>query len=320
MQGVKVVPEDYSGSFNSEEGKTYFQYTNYLFKNRSFSFIPFGKHLFQPQFAKILYDIVRFFYHSPRDLQKHIDTKYLRMVTFYDYLKGRNYSDAFIDGFMLPICAAMCTCSFSAVKAYPAPILLEYLVVRSGYGNSNHMLVLIQLGVRRVGDGVKTITEKLSRKYSHVNCGANIKAVYSSGSKVIVELEGGEKREFDHVVLATEAFSALKLLKEPTVQQKSALSLFPYEHSKVSMHTDSSLMPLDRSNWAPVNLFVSECEMAPMATIWMNKVQDELKSSKKDVFQTWNPIKSIKSGHLLVKFKKYDVFLAFSLNRHFQGL
>jgi predicted NAD/FAD-binding protein len=118
------------------------------------------------------------------------------------------------------------------------------------------------------------------------------------------------------VIIATEAFSALKLLKNPTSQQEAALSSFPYEYSTVSMHTDPSLMPIERSNWAPVNLFVSESEMKPMATIWMNKVQDELKSSKVDVFQTWNPIRTIKSGHLLVA---YD-FTCFSFSSRKQLL
>lgn len=36
----------------------------------------------------------------------------------------------------------------------------------------------IRIGVRRVQDGIKIITEKLSSKYHRVQCGAKVVAVY----------------------------------------------------------------------------------------------------------------------------------------------
>jgi predicted NAD/FAD-binding protein len=61
--------------------------------------------------------------------------------------------------------------------------------------------------------------------------------------KVVVEHQNGTKQFFDDVVISTEAFAALKLLRSPTPEQTQALSSFPYEVSSVCMHTDQSLMP-----------------------------------------------------------------------------
>jgi predicted NAD/FAD-binding protein len=289
--GLKVVPENYDGSFNYYSGSTYFRYKNYLIGEFSLSWLTIGKYLFTWSFFDIFFHILKFFYYAPKDLNKHFHTKYLENKTFYEYLIERKYSTIFIEKFLLPICSAMCTCSYDAIKNYPAPILLEYLVTRSGYG------------VRRVDDGVKVITEKLSKKFRKIHLNTKLTYIYPTEdkTKVILEFEDGDKEIFDHVVLATEATTALALLKNPTVEQMKALNCFSYETSTVVVHTDSNLMPKNKRNWASVNLFVSKKFNKPMATIWMNKVQKELKGESKNIFQTWNPIKKISEEHKLTE-------------------
>lgn len=76
-------------------------------------------------------------------------------------------------------------------------------------------------GVRRVKDGVQMVTKSLSKKFSKLNLGVNIKHIYRtesgpSGDRVTIELDDGTKEEFDHVVLAAEAYNALQMLRDPT--------------------------------------------------------------------------------------------------------
>lgn len=96
-------------------------------------------------------------------------------------------------------------------------------------------------------DGIKIITERLSEKYHKIQCNAKVVAVYpdkvfyllsllyfylfttQATNKVIVEHENGKKEIYDHVVLATEAYSALKLLKDSSSQLKQGLQCFPFE-------------------------------------------------------------------------------------------
>eukprot|EP01114_Cavostelium_apophysatum_P013863 TRINITY_DN3452_c0_g1_i2.p1 TRINITY_DN3452_c0_g1~~TRINITY_DN3452_c0_g1_i2.p1 ORF type:complete len:490 (+),score=98.30 TRINITY_DN3452_c0_g1_i2:122-1591(+) len=283
---IKIVPEDYAASFCDVQGNTYFKYCNLLIKELSLSFIWPGKNLFQWPFLNITYHIARFFYLTPKDIKRHYEDGHLENITIHEYLVKRGYSDNFIHKFFYPSCASMCTCSWDAIQNYPALILLEYLVRRSGYG------------VRRVDDGVQSVITKLSKNFHQVRCDSDITGIYPSEGKVIVESQYG-KEVYDHVVLATEATSALKLLKNPTKELHQALSSFDYQKSSVVVHTDSKLMPANRADWSSVNLFVSDKFDKPMATIWMNRVQNSLKDQPVDVFQTWNPIMDVSEKNKL---------------------
>jgi hypothetical protein len=70
------------------------------------------------------------------------------------------------------------------------------------------------------------------------------------------------------------------------VSSLSALSGFAHEKSDVVLHRDEALMPKEKSDWSPLNVFsyskIGEC----MCTIWQNSVQPDI---KENLFQTWNP-------------------------------
>jgi len=64
-----------------------------------------------------------------------------------------------------------------------------------------------------------------------------------------------------------------------------------YEHTEMVLHTDNSFMPIKKSEWSPVNFRTEETtdsNYKPVATVWMNAIQDEL-IGEKNLFQTWAP-------------------------------
>jgi hypothetical protein len=73
------------------------------------------------------------------------------------------------------------------------------------------------------------------------------------GAHAAVRCADGRER-FDHLVLATPARQALRLLADASADETAALAGFPTAPVQVLTHTDASLMPARRRDWSPVNL------------------------------------------------------------------
>jgi len=80
------------------------------------------------------------------------------------------------------------------------------------------------------------------------------------------------------------------VLSSPHATQLSALRRVPYESKRVVLHTDASLMPANTRDWSPLNLFVDAADDAASVTVWMNQIDDDLRTAlPAPLFQTWNP-------------------------------
>ncbi len=88
---------------------------------------------------------------------KQLSSGALRGQTFGQFMAAERYSDAWLNRFALPALAGICTCSFEAVRQYPAHIVVHYVLTRSGFG------------VRRVCGGTEQVVERLTQGAS--TCG-----------------------------------------------------------------------------------------------------------------------------------------------------
>ena len=105
----------------------------------------------------------------------------------------------------------------------------------------------------------------------------------------------GVTESFSEVIVATQAHQALKMIKDPTEDQRKLLSSIKFEKSKLVVHTDRNLMPDKESSWRSVNFIMNKNEIVgdfPMASIWMNRV-GLLPTDAQPIFQTWAPLSTI---------------------------
>jgi predicted NAD/FAD-binding protein len=79
----------------------------------------------------------------------------------------------------------------------------------------------------------------------------------AAGVRVVTD-QGTE--HFDHVVLATHSDQSLALLAAPTPQERAVLGAIRYQLNRAVLHTDTSVLPSQRSAWAAWNY-----ERAPQA-------------------------------------------------------
>mmetsp|Transcript_16070 Transcript_16070/g.27489 ORF Transcript_16070/g.27489 Transcript_16070/m.27489 type:complete len:332 (+) Transcript_16070:3-998(+) len=209
--------------------------------------------------------------------------KDLHKITFRNYLLEQNYNHDFIDNVAIPMASLICTCSYDAVANYPAAVLVDYFA-RSFMRWS---------GVQRAKGGAKAVVTRLA-KGSDVRLNAAVQSVSRNVNNNEWTLStNNETFQFDHIIFATPANIAEKILKKGECKDKELISVlerFQAEKSDTICHKDSKLMPVDRSLWRCVNFITVKEGCAPMVTIWVNRTIDTFADCPFDVFQTWNPV------------------------------
>lgn len=270
--GVVVDSVDYAASFSHLDGETYFVYRNAQIGGRSLPWLPPSR-LLDPRTRVIARSILRLHRRGPA----HLAEGRLAGRTLGAYLEAETYDPVFIEGFVLPAYASVCTCSTAAVRDYPADVIVGYFC--SG---------VTTLGVRRAVGGSRDVIRRLLSPAHEVRTGTAVRQLRREADGVRVVDDTGTVERYDHVILAAPADRGAELI-EGDDPLRSLLSQVPHESSRVVVHGDPRLAPRDRDSWRPVNFIVSPDHPAPMATIWLNQVQDGLEGAP-PLFQTWNPV------------------------------
>lgn len=277
--GVETEPVDYSATFTDAAGAPFFGYRNLHVGPLALP-LPKKETLSSRRALAIVRDLFRLRLRGARGARGST------APTIGALLAEEGYSDDFRDGFLYPTLGTICTCSYASVATFPATHVVDYL--------ARGVLVT---SVRRAKLGADDVVRRLVRRIAHVRCGVELTRVDASRDRVEVEVDGARER-FDHVVLATQANQALRLLASATEAEREVLSAFRYEPVEVVMHTDPTLLPPRRAAWAPVNVVVAAGADRPTSTIWMNRAQPALRGAP-DVFQTVSPLIDPRPEHVL---------------------
>jgi predicted NAD/FAD-binding protein len=280
--GIETEAVNAASSFADANGSTYFRYVNHALGRFTVPLVP-ASSLWQPPTRRILLDLGRFLVEATRDAARGE----LATTTIGDYLRSRGYSDVFADGFLVPCFAGINTCSYDDVRGYPAELIVGYF--RRGF---------VFTRVRRALGGARAIAERLGARIAHSRFGVSVDSVRREPGAVVVRDQDGHEARFDHVVFATQANQVPQILVDASELERSVLRAFRYDHVRVVMHTDSTLAPPSRSCWAPVNYRIAPGFDRPMITIWVNALQQSLRSGR-HVFQTVHPFREPDPEHLL---------------------
>ena len=83
-----------------------------------------------------------------------------------------------------------------------------------------------------------------------------VESVLRRPDHVEVTPMGGERKRFDHVVIATHSDQALKLLKDPSETEQNILGSIPYQENETVLHTGHSILPKNPKAWASWNYYI----------------------------------------------------------------
>lgn len=209
-------------------------------------------------------------------------------IDLRSYLDLRGYSAPFRELFLLPaLSSTVCTCSYESLLRYPAAMILKAMISLT---SGDRLL--------RARHGSKEIVQRLTASLTDVRCDTSVETVQKEDHQVHLTVTSGERIAVDHLVMATQANSALKILPGLSDAERRMLESFTYENVKVILHRDETLMPPNQRDWGTFNIMTNATRDAAMCTVWMNRFCSEWKTNSA-IFQTIMPLTDPKPEKIL---------------------
>ncbi|HUS24349.1 MAG TPA: FAD-dependent oxidoreductase, partial [Candidatus Binatia bacterium] len=193
-------------------------------------------------------------------------------VSLGDWLDRHGYGDELRSRYLLPMCAAIWSCSPREALAFPFPAFARFF--------DAHGLLQVIDGPkwRHVSGGSRRYAQRLLAEFSargQLRLGTPVRAVRRTDAAAWVATHTGEER-FDAVVSAAHADQALQLLADADEHERTLLSPFGAAANEAVLHTDVSLMPRRRGAWCAWNFLAPEegVGAGPVCvSYWMNRLQ-----------------------------------------------
>jgi len=271
--GVETVKSDMSFGVSLDHGA--FEYSS----RSPLSYLRHPAILANPRMWAVAREVIRFYRTGPAQMRALADAG----LSLGEFLDRCGYDPVFQRDHLLPQAAAIWSCSVHEIADYPATAFVEFC---DSHGLMNF---LDRPQWRSVKGGSRSYVEKLSRAVGHgVRAGRAVRSVRRLPSGVAVTDAGGREDRFDRVLVATHADQALRMLAEPTAEQRHVLGAFRYSRNLAVLHTDAAMMPVRRAWWSSWNYLGRTGDHSEATvTYWMNKLQ-RLRTST-PMFVTLNP-------------------------------
>jgi len=180
-------------------------------------------------------------------------------------------------GLIVPILATICTCNERHLNAWPTGQLLELL---DG--------ILLAGRLRRLTGGTARLAAELGRDIA-LHAGHPVESIRQFEAGVLVGNGKLEDREFDRVIIATQANQLGFLDDRQFGHERDFLARVPYVDGELVVHRDLRTMPRRRSDWTALNFLMDRELGQSMFTVWVNAVEPTL-SARPPVLQSWDPI------------------------------
>lgn len=292
--GVKSQSSDMGFSVNNQV--TGLQYN----PSKKISLLSRPQNFLNSQFRAMLADLFKF-YSANKDINvDDINTT----LSIEEYLNQNGYSEAFRQEHLYPMCGALWSCPIEQAGQIP------YKFVVSFFQHHRMLQLKDRPQWQTVKGGSAQYVQAIQQQSPNIEF-KNLAVISVSrlADEVIVKTQR-DTQQFDWVIFASHADDSLKMLNDATPLEQSVLSQFSYQDNKMVVHSDVSIMPKQKSQWASwhVHVTADQAKSNPKKHIpevhyafsyWMNKLQNL--SCKSQVFATLNPNFQINPKHILVE-------------------
>jgi hypothetical protein len=220
-----------------------------------------------PRFLRMLRDILRFNARAVELAAAQPD------LPLRDFLAELGTGAWFRDCYLLPFSGAIWSTPKDRIMQFPASAMIRFfdnhaLLQASG----QHQWYTVQGGSVRY---VERLAAVLRARGVGLRTGCPVAGVRRGPAGAEVRAEGSEWELFDEVIFATHSDVTLRLLADPTPQERSALGAVRYQPNDIVLHADPAVMPRRRAVWSSWNY--TEGAGGPDArigvTYWMNRLQ-----------------------------------------------
>ncbi len=221
--------------------------------------------LFRPRFHRMVKDVLRFFRQGENDL----DNPALRTMSLGDYLAANHFGRDFIDHHLIPMGSAIWSTPCEKMLEFPARSFLQFF--------HNHGLLSVndRPQWRTVVGGSCDYIRRMQQTWQSVDIRLNSRIEGISrpaDTPPVLHMVDGGDESYDHIVIATHADQALRLLSDPSEEERHLLGAWAYTRSRTLLHTDTSVMPPLQKVWSSWNFCRIEGERTAL-TYDMNRLQ-----------------------------------------------
>jgi len=272
LHELDVSYENSAMSFSVKDSQKDFEYNgtnlNTLFAQR--------KNLISPRFYKMIREILRFNQSSVLLLNRDGE------ISLGDYLEQEGYSDFFKKYYILPMGSAIWSSNIKTMLAFPAKFFIQFF--------NNHGMLNINDRPQwlTISGGSMNYVDKLTKPFIHkIKLKQKIKYVERKQDHVAVQFHDRLER-FDWVFFACHSDEALKLVKNPSLNEKNILKAIPYTNNEVILHYDESFMPRRRLAWAAWNYHINSNPTSPASLTYNMNILQNLKTNT-PILVTLNP-------------------------------
>ncbi len=287
MLDIESQDSDMSFSVRCENTGTEYQGSslNGLFAQRS--------NCLRPSFLRLLSDISRF---NRLGTTAAHDGSLKDGRSVGEFLRQGGFGRGFRDLYLVPMAAAIWSSNPRTILDFPAEFMIGFF--------ANHGLM--QLRDRPqwrtiVGGSRKYVAALLAPLQDNVRLGSPIASVARTEDQVIVKPVEGAAEFFDEVVFASHADQTLRMLADPTREEREILEAFPYAPNEAVLHTDPKLLPKRRRAWASWNYRVAAGQQHNASVTYdLSRLQNH--DSAVPILLTLNPTEEIDEKRILRTF------------------
>lgn len=261
------------------------------------------RNVFSPRFLGMIWDIVKFYKSAPSLL----DNPETADLSLGDFLDRHGYGEAFIEDHILPMAAAIWSCSTDTMRAFPLSSFVRFFV--------NHGLLELTNRPQwwTVDGGSREYVERIrTRLRGSIQIGNAATSVRRRHGQVIVSSTDGQQQAYDTVVMACHGDQSFDLIADKSDHEAYILSGFTYQPNTAILHSDESQMPLTKRIWSSWNYLSdrrsgNNSSNRVAVTYWMNRLQSI--DPANPLFVTLNPVTGIDDSKIIASFEyEHPVF------------
>jgi predicted NAD/FAD-binding protein len=280
--GVETAPSDMSFSVSCPE-------TGYEYSSRGASgFFAQPKNLLRLEQYLLLRDILRF----NREAPALLDDPAAGAATIADYLEANRYSEPFVTRYLIPMTAAIWSCSFDGIRRFPAQMLVRFM--------HNHRMLSVGAHPQWyvVRGGSHAYIPRLTAPIAELRTGVRLQSVARSEPHVTLTFADRDPQHVDEVVFACHGDQVLPLLADATDAERGVFGEFTTTANETWLHADDGWLPRNGRARASWNYRLGASDDSPPAvTYHLNRLQGLDTATQYCV--TLNPHEPIAGGRVI---------------------
>lgn len=266
LDDLKVPFQATDMSFSVKNTARHFEYNGHTLN----TLLSQRKNVLNPKFWQFLKDVLQFNKHI-KQLRQYYETARVQeqdVSTFTEqtlggYLAQKRYGELFIDNYLLPMVSAIWSTSLDEVQDFPLVFFAQF------FDNHGLLDVVNRPQWFTIKGGSKQYVNKLIPRFikagGRVKLNSPVQSVVREHEQIIVTAHAKDKSadpnesfEFDEIIFACHADTALSLLKDASADETEVLSGFRFTKNTAVLHTDTSVLPKKPLAWASWNYLIEK--------------------------------------------------------------